>query len=135
MGGAENRLVIRAPHHVATGGQRAQRGAVVGLPAGDRPEPLGLTDLQEILPSQLDRGLVAFGARGTEPRPRQAAGFVMQQDVGQILGRLVGKRAGMGIGHGGGLSANRFGHAAVAMTEAGDRGPAGCVDDGRPSAV
>ena len=120
----QDRLVLRPPHHVAAGRQRAQRGAVIGLPAGDGAGALGLADLQEVLPGELDRGFVALGARGAEPGAGQAAGFVVQHDVRQILGRLVGERAGVGIGHGGGLAPDRLGDAAVAVAEAGHRGAA-----------
>ena len=47
----------------------------------------------------------------------------------ELLGRLVGERAGMGVGHARGLSPDRLGDAAVAVAEAGHRGAAGGVDD------
>ena len=94
---------MRAAHHVAAGGQRAERGAVVALAAGDGADALRLADLDEILARQLDRRLVALGAGGAEPGVGQAAGFVVEHDLGEFLGRLVGEGAGVRVGHGGGL--------------------------------
>ena len=59
----EQRLIGRAPHHVAAGRQRTQRGAVIALAAGNEFAALRLALFQKILPRQLDRGLVAFRAR------------------------------------------------------------------------
>ena len=127
---AQDGFVLLPPHHVAAGRQRAQRGAVVALPPRYGAGALGLAGFQEVLPRQLDRCLVALRSRGAEPRPRQPARFILQQDVGQVLGRLVGEGAGMGVGHPRGLPTDRLCDAAVAVAEAGDRRAARGVDDG-----
>ena len=77
----QDRLVMCPPHHVAAGGERAQRGAVIALPAGDEVRALRLADLQEILPRELERRLGALGAGRAEIGVRQAAWFAVQQDV------------------------------------------------------
>ena len=102
---------------------------MVGLPPGDSLRALGLADFKEVLAGQLDRGFVALGAGGAEPGAGKAARFVLQDDLGKVLGGLVGEGAGVGIGHGGGLATDCLGNAAVTVAEAGDGRPAGCVDD------
>jgi hypothetical protein len=125
----EDRLVIRPPHHVPTSRQRTEGGAVVGLPAGDRADALGLADFQKILPGQLDGGLIPLGAGRAEPGSGQAVRFVVEKNLRQILCRLIGKGAGMSIGQRGGLSSDGLGDATIAVTETGDGGPARCIDD------
>jgi hypothetical protein len=51
-----------AAHHVAAGGEGAERIAVVALPPGDEASALGLADLEEVLAGKLDGSFVAFGA-------------------------------------------------------------------------
>ena len=123
---------MRPPHHVAAGRQRAKRGAMIRLPPSDNLGSGGLTDLQEILPRQLDRRLGPLGPRGAEPGTAQAPRFRVQDDRRQILGRLVGERAGVRIGHRSRLPPDRLGHPAVAMTEACDRRPTRGIDDRPP---
>ena len=132
---AQDRLVIFPPHHVPARRQRAKRGAMIRLPSRDRADSSRLPDLQEILPRELDRRFVALGPRGTEPRAGQPARFVMQQDLRQIFGRLVGERSGVSIGHGRGLTRDRLGHAAVAVAEGSDRRATGGIDDRAAVAV
>ena len=132
MGLAEDRFEFLPPHRVTAGRQGAEGGAVVGLAAGDGADALGLADFQEILAGELDRGLIALGARGAEPRAGEAAGFLGQDDIREVFGRLVGECAGVGVGHGGGLAADSLGDAAIAVTEACDGGTARGVDNGLP---
>ena len=68
----QDRFVQRAPHHVAAGRQRAERVAVIALPAGDEMHALRLADLDEILPRQLQRRLGAFRAGRAEIGVRSA---------------------------------------------------------------
>ena len=63
--------------------------------------PPWLTDLQKILPREFKRRLLP---RSSEPDEQNSAGqaarFVVQQNFSQILGRLIGKRSGVRVGHG-----------------------------------
>ena len=102
---------------------------MVALAARDEARALGLADLDEILPRQLQRRLGAFRAGGAEIRVGKAAGFAVQHDVRQVLGGLAAERAGMGVGHRRGLPADRGGDALVAVAEARDRRAARAVDD------
>ena len=104
---------------------------MIALPAGDEMGALGLADLDEVLAGQLQRGLGAFRAGGAEIGVGQTAGFAVQHDVREVLGGLAAERAGVGVGHGGGLAADGLGDAAVAVAEAGNRGAARSVDDAR----
>ena len=106
---------------------------MIALPARDEVRALGLADLDEILARELQRGLGAFRTGRAEIGVRQPAGFAVQHDIREVLGGLAAERSGMGIGHGGGLPADRLGDAAVAVAEAGDRRAARGVDD--PAAV
>ncbi len=128
MGLGQDWLIMGAAHHVAAGGERAKGGAVIGLPPSDCADALRLTDLQEILARKLDGRLVALRAGGTEPGAGQAARLAVEDDFSKVFGRLVGEGAGMGIGHGGGLAPDCLGDPAVAVAQAGDRGPARSVD-------
>ena len=125
----QHRLVDRATHHVAAGAERAERIAVVALAAGDDVGAPGLADLDEVLAGELQRGLGAFRAGGAEIGVRQTARFAVQHDVREFLGGLAAERAGVGVGHGGGLAADGLGDAPVAMAQAGNGGAAGAVDD------
>ena len=127
----QDRLVQRAPHHVAARAERAKRVAMIALSARDEVGALGLTNLDEVLARKLQRSLGAFRAGGAEVRVRQTAGFAVQHDVREVLGRLAAERAGVGVGHGGRLAADGLGDAAVAVAEAGNGGAAGTIDDAR----
>ena len=107
-----------------------KRGAVIRLPPRDRAHPSRLADLQKILPRQFKRRLVPLRPGRTKPGPRQPARFAVEQDLRQILRRLVGERSGVSIGHRRGLPRDRLGDAAVAMAQSGDRGATRRVDDG-----
>jgi hypothetical protein len=87
-----------AAHHVAAGGEGAERVAVVALPAGDEAGALGLADLEEVLAGKLDGGFVAFGAGGTEIGVAEAAGFVADEGFREFLGGLVGEQGGVDVG-------------------------------------
>ncbi len=120
---------MRAAHHVAAGRKRAKRGAVVGLAAGDGTGAQGLADFQEVLAGELDCGLVALGAGRAEPCAGQPAGFIVQENISQLFSRAVGKTAGVGVSHRGGLSADRFCNTVVAVSKAGNRGTTGGIND------
>jgi hypothetical protein len=121
--------VGRATHHVAAGGEGAERVAVVALPAGDEAGALGLADLEEVLAGKLDGGFVAFGAGGTEIGVAEAAGFVADEGFREFLGRLVGEQGGVDVGDLGELFGDRGVDPWMAVAEAGDGGTAGAVDD------
>ena len=53
----QKRRELGAPPRVAARRQRAQRVAVVALPPGDDPMPVGLADLKKILARKLQRRL------------------------------------------------------------------------------
>ena len=94
-------------------------------------DALGLTDLDEVLTGKLQCSLGAFRAGGAEIRVRQTAGFAVQHNVREILGRLAAERAGVGVGHGGCLAADGLGDAAVAVAQARNSGAARSIDDAR----
>ena len=94
----QQRLELAAPPGVAADRERAQRVAVIALPPRDEPAALGLADLDEVLARHLERRLDRLGAAGDEVDPVDAGGRARDQMVGQLLGRLAGEEAGVGIG-------------------------------------
>ena len=131
--GAGQQWRIRQPaRRIAAQGERAQRIAVVGLAAGDEAGPVGLANLQEILPGHLQRGLNRLGPAGDEIGIGEAARFVANQCVGQFLSRRGREKAGMGIGEACGLVLDRLDNAGMLMTEATDRRPARGIQDFAP---
>ena len=126
---AQNGQEFFTAHQVAAGRQGAERGAVVGLEAGDGAAALGLADLKEVLAGEFDRGLVPLRPRRAEPRPCQTAGFVLKKNFGEVFGRLVGEGAGMGVRHCCRLPADGRRDPAVAVSECRDGRSARGVDD------
>ena len=52
----QDRRIRRAPRDIATGGERAQRIAVIGLPPRDEARALGFPRFQKILPRDFECG-------------------------------------------------------------------------------
>src|SRR5579871_5903928 len=61
----------------------------------------------------------------------QAAGFAIQHDVREVLGRLAAERAGVRIGHGHSLATDGLGDATVAVAEARNGRATRTIDDPR----
>src|SRR3546814_10907867 len=102
--------------------QRAERVAVIALRPGNGPVSLRLADLQKILPGHLERRLDTLGSAGDEIHHVEVAGGCGDQEVGQLLHRLVAEEAGMGVGDRIELRLDGVDHPPLAMPEAGDRG-------------
>ena len=119
-GADQHGLELGAPPAVAAGRQRPQRVAVVALPAGDDVAPLWLAYLQEVLPRELDGGFHRLGAAGDEVHAADARRCALDQHLGELLGRLGGEEAGVGIGDAVELRLDGVEHVAVAVPEAGD---------------
>src|SRR6185437_4125970 len=99
------------------------------LPARDGSGAARLTDFDEILAGELDCGLIPFGTRGAEPGASQSARFILQDDLGEVFGRLIGEGAGVSVRHLRRLATDRLRHAAIAVPQACHCGTTGCVDD------
>ena len=80
-----------------------------------------------MLPRQLDRGLHPLAAAGDEVGVGQSAGGMAHQHVGQRLGRLIGEKAGVGIGEPIELAVHRSQNMRVAVSQASDGRPARAV--------
>jgi hypothetical protein len=93
----QHRRELAAAPFVAAGGERAERVAVIGLFARDDAIAV-LADLEKVLPRQLDRRLDRFRAAGDEIDAVDALRRVLDQQIGEFLGRLGGEEAGMGKG-------------------------------------
>jgi len=126
--GAQHRRVQRAPHGVAAGRQRAERVAVIALPARDDMHALRLPGLDEMLSRQLQRRLAALRPGGAEPGMREAARRVADQQIRQALGAFAGIERGMGVGQLVQLCPHGRQHPGMAVAKAGNRGTAGAVD-------
>ena len=128
MGLDQQRLERRPPPGVAARRQRAERVAVVALPARDDAATLRLARLDEILPRHLERGLDGLGPAADQIDAAQARRRVGYEPVGEPLGGLGGEEGGVGVGERVELPAQRRDHRRVAMAEARDRRAAGGVE-------
>ena len=126
---AEFGFVKPPAHHIAAGGERAERIAVIALPPGYVVRALGLANLHEILARQLQSRFRTFRPGRAEIGGGQTARRAIEDDVREFLRRPADEAAGVGIGHGGGLATNGVGNAAIAVAEAGDSGAARSIDD------
>src|SRR6185312_12608143 len=118
-------IVWRTAPGVAADGERAQRVAMIALPAGDEAAALRLADLQEVLPRQLERGLDCLRAAADEIHSLDAVGRALDQRISEPLGRFRGEEAGVDISKIGNLLLYRAHHVGMAVPEARNRGAAG----------
>src|SRR6185312_9190321 len=117
-GRRQQRRIGRAPPGVAAGRQRAERVAVIALPAGDEAIAPGLAGLDEILSRDLDRGLDRFRSAADEIDVSKPARLVADQTIRQRFGRLGGEEGGMRKSELGGLLYHRLQHARMLMAKA-----------------
>lgn len=127
VGLRQDRLELRPPPSIAAG-QRAQRVAVIALPAGDEMATLRLADLDEILPRHLHGGLDGLGTAGDEIDVVEPLRCQANQPLGQLLGDIGGEEGGMGVGDAIHLRAHRGHDLGVAVAEARDGGATRAVD-------
>jgi len=112
----------------ATDGESAECDAVIALPPCDQVFPLGLTDLNEILPRQLERSLDRLGAAADVEDVVQACRRVRGEVVGEFLRDLRGEEARVRIFELVDLRAHGRKNVRMRMAEARDRGAAGRID-------
>jgi L-alanine-DL-glutamate epimerase-like enolase superfamily enzyme len=124
----QQRLIGLAPPRIAARGQRAQRVAVIALATGNKDVPLGLADLQEILPRHLERGLRRLRATGDEVHTIDAFGRVAHQPIGQLFGRRCREEGRVRIGKLSGLRLDRLDDFRMAVTQARHRRTARRID-------
>ena len=104
---------------------------------------LGLADLDEVLPRQLQRGLDRLGAAAHEVDVAEAGRRGPGQLIRERFGRLGGEEAGVRVGQRVDLRVHGREHVRVAVAQARDRGaaarveilPAGGVGDEHPVAA
>ena len=135
MGLRQDRLELRPPPGIAAGRQRAQRVAVVALPARDEMPALRLADLDEILPRHLHGRLDRLRAAGDEIDVIEPLRRQIDQPLGQFLGDIGGEEGGVGIGDAIHLRTHRRHDLGMTMTEAGDGSAARAVDIAAPVIV
>ena len=114
----QQRLERLAAPAVAAGGERADRVAVIALPAPDDVTALGLPDLEHVLARHLERGFDAFGAAGVEVHALETGGRVGDDRVGERLGDFGGEERRVRIRELVDLALDRLEHARVAVAEA-----------------
>ncbi|MNY09220.1 hypothetical protein D3C86_1421260 [compost metagenome] len=131
----QQRRELRAAPGVAAHRQRAQRVAVIALPARDDMTALRLADFHEVLPRHLQGGFHRFGAAGHEVGVRSASRRIGDQPVGQLFGDFGCEEAGVGIGQRVDLRMHGGLDVRMVVSQAGHRGAAGAVDVGAAGAV
>ena len=130
-GRQQGRIGFAAPR-VSARGQRAQGIPVVALPAGDETLALRLAAFDEILARQLDAGFDRFRSAADQVGVAEAAGLIADEQVGQRFGRLRREKAGMGISQFRRLPGNGLDHARMLMSETGNGGTAGAIENPAP---
>ena len=100
---------------------------MIALTAGDEMPATRLAPLQVILPGQLQTRLHRFRTAGHEVHALEAPGTV-HQEIRQRLGGLGGEERGVGVGNRIDLVLDRLYYVGVTVTQAGNRGTAGCVE-------
>ncbi len=124
----QQRLIGLAPPCIAARGQSPQRVAVIALAPGNEDVPLGLADLQEILPRHLERGLDRFRAAGDEIDAGHALGRIAHQPIGEFFARRCREEGCVRIRELPGLRLDRFDDFRMAVAQARHRGTARRVD-------
>ena len=135
MGLGQDRLELRPPPGIAAGRQRAQRIAVIALPARDEMTALRLADLDEILPRHLHGSLDGLRAAGDEIDVVEPLRGQIDQPLGQFLGDIGGEERGVGVGDAVHLRAHRGHDLGMTVTKAGDGRAPGTVDIAAPVRV
>jgi hypothetical protein len=128
MGLDQQRGELLAPPRIAADREGAERVAVIALAPGDEMPPLRLALFDEILSRHLQRRLNGFRAAGDVIDMADSGRCAADQMVGQLLGRLGGEEAGMGISQLAGLFLHGAGYVRMAMAKAAHRRAAGGVD-------
>ena len=108
--------------------ERAERDAVIALPARNDVSPLRLAALDEILARELERCLDRLRPAADEEGVTDAVRRVRDKIVGEVLGNLRGEEAGMRIGEPVELLAHRRQDIGVRMTETRHRRAARGID-------
>src|SRR6266849_2236363 len=106
---------------------------MVAVATGDKALALGLTAFDKILPGQFDAGFDRFRPAADEVSVGEAARFIADEPVGQRLRRLRGEKACMGISELRRLPGDGLDHARMLVSETGNRGAAGAVEN--PAAI
>ncbi len=125
----KQRRVGFASPGVAAGRQGAERVAVIALPACDEARTIRLTDLEEVLPRQLERGFDRLRTAGYQIGIGEATRFIADENARQFLRDVGGEEGCVRIGELGSLTRDRFKHARVLVAETGHRGTSGTVED------
>ena len=118
----------RAVLHAAADRQRAQRDAVIALPARDELGALQLALLDEVVARHLQAGLDRLRAAAAEVHVGHAARGVCDQMIGQLLGDPRREEAGVRVGDRVELLVHGGQHVGMAMAEAGHGRAARRVD-------
>src|SRR5262249_27278248 len=125
----QERCVGGAAHHIAAGGQGAERVAVIALAAGNEAGALGLANFDEVLAGGGFFGVLFFRGGGGGIRVVWGGRVGGDEGFGEFLGSLVGEQSRVDVGHLGELFGDSSVDLRVAVAEAGDGGSAGAVDD------
>ena len=93
----QQRREWRAPPRISADGERAERIAVVALPPRDEMPPLRLSDLDEVLPRELQRGLDRLGTAGNEIDVPDAGRRMRDERFREPLGDVRREKARMRV--------------------------------------
>ncbi len=118
----QERQILLAPPHVAAGGERRERVAVIGLAPRDDVMAFLFAALHEILPGDLHRRFHRLRAARHEIAIAEIGGRLGAEEIGELFGGLGGEEPGVRIGDALELRADRRAHLSVRMAEAGDGG-------------
>ena len=88
---AQKGLERRTPDRVDADAQRTDGAAVVALPTCDEARPTGLTGIEVVLTSELQRAIHRLGAAGPGEHPIETAGRQSGELIGEPLGRIGGE--------------------------------------------
>src|SRR5690606_22062806 len=113
---------------VAADRQRAQRVAVIALPARDEMPAGWLPDLDEILPRQLQRGFDGLRTARDEVDVIQIARRAGRKEIGQVFADLRREEGRMRVRQLFQLLAGGGDDFGMTVAEAGDGGAAGSID-------
>src|SRR5438270_12722890 len=102
---------------------------MLALAAGDEALALRLATFDKILPRELDAGFDRFRPAADQISISEAARFIADQPLGQFLRRLRREKPRMGISKLRGLPGDGLDHAGMLMSETGNRGAAGAVEN------